>query len=125
MRCKVPLRQKKMKITHQTNMNDTPSPFIGQTSLARGIIIGLLVIVVVILLCALYIWGSMLGGPDTEPFVPPANNEPETPRADADIQILRTVSSSDELSAIESDLESTNLDSLDKELELIENDLKE
>ena len=94
-------------------------------SLARGITIGLLVIVLVILLCALYLWGALLTRQVEEPvnFMIPSNNEPETPRADADIQILKTVSGSDDLAAIEADLGSTNIDELDKELPLIENDL--
>lgn len=94
---------------------------IGATSLTRGIIIGLLVIVVVILVCALYLWGSMLN--TEEAFVPPANNEPETPRADADVQILKTYSGSDDIQDIETDLGSTDLNELDKELPLIEQDL--
>lgn len=94
-------------------------------SLARGVVIGLLVIVLVILLCALYLWGALLSKQAEEPIVfnPPSNNEPETPRADADIQILKTVSASDDIAAIEADLSSTNLDGLDKEMPLIENDL--
>jgi biopolymer transport protein ExbD len=101
---------------NQNPLSPDKPPFV------RGIVIGLLIIVLFILLAALYIWGSMLNQPQ-EIFVPPTNNEPETPRADADIQILGTVSSSDELTAIEADLESTNLDELQKELPLIENDL--
>ena len=96
-----------------------------EASIARGVIIGLLVIVLVILACALYIWGSLLAKQAGEQvlFTPPTNNEPETPRADADIQILKTVRDSNDLSAIEADLGSTNLDGLDKELPLIEHDL--
>ena len=104
--------------------NTENSHLIGESSLTRGVIIGALVVVVLILLCALYLWGSMLGD-EPEAFTPPQNNEPETPRADADIQILRTWSGSDDLSAIDADLNSTDLDSLDKEMPLIERDLEQ
>ncbi len=89
----------------------------------KGIIIGLAITGSAVLLGMLYLWGGTRTQSVPEPFNPPENNEPETPRADADIQILRTVSSSDEIVSIEADLESTNLDALDRELELIEQDL--
>ena len=112
---------------------DTPTPQPttsiqpAAASLTRGVIIGLLVIVLTLLVSALYLWGSMLSKNIDIPttFTPPSNNEPETPRADADVNILRTMSSSDEVTSIEADLESTNLETLDQELSLIENDLKE
>ncbi len=95
-----------------------------RATLMRGIVIGLLVLSLAILLSGLYLWGSLLSDvPAEEPWNAPSNTEPETPRADADIQILNTVSGSDDVPAIEADLESTTLDSLDKELDLIENDL--
>ncbi len=94
-----------------------------EASLTRGIIIGVLVLVLALILCGFYLWGSQIARETPIPFTPPTNNEPETPRADADIQILKTVSDSDEISAIEADLGSTNLDELDKELPLIERDL--
>lgn len=99
----------------------TPESEEGHTS--RGIIIGVLIIILVIILGGLYLWGRTLSQPEITP--PPArvNNEPETPRAETDVEILETVSSSDEISAIESDLDSTNLDSLDSELESIEAEL--
>ncbi len=108
--------------TTSTGGVPTPAP-----TLTRGIVIGLLVIVLIILVCALYVWGSMISRDIEAPinFEAPINNEPETPRADADVEILRTMSSSDEVASIEADLESTNLDSLDKELDLIDSDLKQ
>lgn len=43
---------------------------------------------------------------------PEMNKEPESPTAYAQVDSLNTISTSDELGAIEADLESTNLDSL-------------
>lgn len=51
------------------------------------------------------------------------NKEPETPTATAQTDSLNTMSTSDEISTIEADIESTNLDSLDSELIQIETEL--
>lgn len=100
----------------------TPESEEGHTS--RGIIIGVLIIVLVVILGGLYLWGRTLSQTETLPPPPvQVNNEPETPRVDADIKILETLSNSDEISAIEADLESTDLNSLDSELESIEAEL--
>lgn len=104
-------------------METNTQPVIPHTSKTRGLIIGGAVAVLVLIGIGMYLWGSSLPLSPQTPFNPP-NNEPETPRANADIQIFRTVSSSNELSSIEADLESTNLSSLDTELELIERDLE-
>ena len=98
---------------------------LSHASRTRAVIIGVLALALVLIFIALYLWGTLL---TTAPaaddmFVAPPNHEPETPRADADIQILKTVSSSDEISSIDADLGSTNLESLDKELDLIDRDL--
>ncbi len=83
-------------------------------------ILGVLLIMVVLCLGGLYIWGALLSK-NSEPALPtPINNEPETPRATVDTQILETTSPSDDLSAIEADLNSTNFDSLDTDLTTID-----
>ena len=51
------------------------------------------------------------------------NNEPESTTADAQVQALETVSTSNEIEAIEADIESTDLDELDAELEAIDAEL--
>lgn len=87
-----------------------------------GAILGVIIIMLVVLLGAFYIWGGLLKEqakvvPVETPIV---NNEPETPRADADTQILETLSTSDEITAIDADLESTNIDSIDTDLSTID-----
>ena len=106
-------------------MNISFKDILSHTSNERGLIIGFLTGTLILLLIGLYFWGSRLSTAPESVFIAPENHEPETPRADADIQILKTVSSSDEISSIKADLDSTNLDSLDKELDLIDNDLKQ
>jgi len=89
-----------------------------------GPILGVLIIILVLVLAGLYLWGGMLSKEQTrmnERTI--VNNEPETPRAEADVQILNTLSPSDELDAIEADLDGTNFDSIDQDLNSIDAEL--
>lgn len=89
-----------------------------------GVILGILVLALALIFCGLYLWGGMLHekeNPVSE--IPIVNNEPETIRATTDVQILDTLSPSDELDAIDADLGSTNLDSLDTDLTAIDAEL--
>lgn len=89
-----------------------------------GIILGILIIVLMAVLGGLYLWGAQLQQqltaplPELTPTRPSdeENNEPESNNAEADVQVLQTLSTSDEISAIEADIESTNLDTLDAEI---------
>lgn len=88
-----------------------------------GVVLGVLILILALILGGLFLWGSMLA--DKENTLPAIeNNEPETPRAEADAQILETVSTSDELDAIGADLESTNLNSIDADLQAIDNEFE-
>lgn len=87
-----------------------------------GPILAVLVVLLLIILGGLYLWGGMLA--KQAPVPPPiVNNEPETPRATADVQILDVLSPSDELDAIDADLGSTNLDLIDSDLTAAEAEL--
>jgi hypothetical protein len=90
-----------------------------------GPILGVLIIVLILILGGLYLWGSMLSQSENEARVERTipNNEPETPRATADRQILETTSSSNELDAISADLDTTNLDSIDTDLASIDTEM--
>jgi hypothetical protein len=90
-----------------------------------GPVLGVLVVILVLILSGLYLWGATLSKqlPQKEVSVQFPNNEPETTRAVADTQILTTTSPSDELSAIETDLGATNLDSLDSDLDVASREL--
>lgn len=105
----------------------TSAPLTQSHNSSLGLILGTLLIILVIILVGLYVWGAMLSeqpiAEQNKRVIP--NNEPETPRAMADTQILQTVSSSDSLEAIEADVDSTPLDSLDAELEEIDHELKQ
>ncbi len=91
-----------------------------------GPILGILLILLVLVAMGLWLWGSVLvqDEPLVDDFRNIENNEPETPRAVADMQIFGTMSSSDEMNAIEADVMSTNLDSFDSDLTSIDAELK-
>ncbi len=93
-------------------------------------VIALLAIALVGLLGLLYVWFASMQNAPAEP-APEAtrpsaadNNEPESTTAEAQVGNFQVVSNSDELSAIEADLESTNLDALDAELTAIDAELE-
>ncbi len=88
-----------------------------------GPVLGALILALVLILGGLYLWGSKLNQEATPTPETIINNEPETPRAAADQAIMETVSTSDELSAIEADLGSTNLDVLDTDITTIDAEL--
>lgn len=83
-------------------------------------ILALVVVVTVVIVGVLYVWGSQLSPNDlvdkdlTQKYT---NNEPETPRAKADVQASTVLSSSDEVSAIEADITSTNVSGVDTDIE--------
>lgn len=85
------------------------------------------IIVILILIGGVY-WYIQTHKPEivttipTRP-TPEMNKEPESPTAYAQVDSLNTMSTSDELGAIEADLESTNLDSLTREFNAIEAEL--
>ena len=90
------------------------------------VMLAVLIVVLVVILCGLYIWGSFLTRDlsQTEPERLIENNEPETPRAKADAEIFQTVSTSDSLDAIDADVTSTDLNSLSSELDTMEAELE-
>ncbi len=131
----------------QPNTNPTPEPVIAPDELklpeeamrvSHGgsgeqatlpIILGVIIVMLVLILGGLYLWGSTLGpapmNTDDGSTRPTAeeNNEPESNTADAQVQALETVSTSNEIDAIEADLEATNLDAIDMELGTIDAEL--
>ena len=94
------------------------------------ILIGVILLLIGILGGLLW-WGSTFFSPISvatpEPVAtrPTAeqNNEPESTNAEADVQVIRTLSPSNELSAIKADLFATDVDSVDKEMSVIDQTL--
>ena len=81
---------------------------------SAGPVFGIIIIVVLIILGGFYFWGTLSDS------MSPAEIEAEV---DAALEDLETQSTSDEVSDIEADLDSTLLDDLDKELEDIDLEL--
>lgn len=100
---------------------EAPASFSAEHHTHMGPLLGMLIIALAIIFGGLYLWGAMLGkeaGTLTQQRTLP-NNEPETTRAVVDQEILKTLSPSNDLDALYADLESTNLDNLDTELDQI------
>lgn len=102
-------------------INEQPSHF--------GLIIGVLVIVLALILMGLYIWGRLMLQepvvPNPSPQRPTAeeNNEPESTTAEARAEVLDIMSSSDELDAIEADLNGTRIGDIDTDINAIDAEL--
>jgi flagellar basal body-associated protein FliL len=96
-----------------------------------GIILGVLIVLLALILGGLYLWGSSINieipepAPEVAQPAPAENNEPESTIDETQIQALDTVSTSDEISAIEADIENTDLDELDAELDAIDAEFQE
>lgn len=86
-----------------------PAPIPVQTESKLGPIIGIVIVILVLVLGALYFWGEKL---NRESGV--TNDVINAEAAESE---LSTQSSSDELSSIESDLEATDFSELDANLE--------
>ena len=103
----------------------------AQTNVINGPILFILALLLVSILGGMYYWLNVMNTPAPLPTpapverpTPEENNEPESTTAEAQTQALETVSTSDEIDAIESDLEATDLESLDAELEAIDAELE-
>lgn len=97
-------------------------------SIANGPILFLLVVLLLAILGGMYHWFVVLKKdvPAITTSLRPSaleNNEPESTTAKAQTEAYGVVSSSDEVPAIEADVEGTNLDSIDSELDAIDSEL--
>lgn len=95
-----------------------------------GIVIGFLIVALITILGGLYLWSDILKKNNMQADMPVVtrptaeeNNEPESNNAEADVQILETMSTSNEIDAIEADLESTNVEVLGNDLEAVKSEL--
>ena len=94
-----------------------------------GVIIGILITALTMLFIGLYIWSELMNteisrtGPTIERPTAAENNEPESTTAEARTEVLNIVSTSDELSAIEADIEATVINDIGADLATIEAEL--
>jgi hypothetical protein len=97
------------------------------TSLVSGPILILLFAILLALLGGIYYWYTILmsetvTAPATRPTAE-MNNEPESTTAEARTGATDVVSTSDELDAIQADIESTRFDDIDDGFTAVENEL--
>ena len=99
----------------------------ASTSLVSGPILILLFAILLALLGGIYYWYTILM---SEPIAVPAtrptaemNNEPESTTAEARTSATDVVSTSDELDAIQADIESVRFDDIDDGFTAVENEL--
>ncbi len=113
------------ELKSKTVTKNTESSIVGAPLL---IILGFLLIAI---LSGMYYWLTVMSGGSimeptsatTEQPVAIPNNEPESTGARAQADAMLVTSPSDELSAIEADLEATNFDTLDTELNAIDTEI--
>ncbi|TSC62855.1 MAG: hypothetical protein G01um101448_736 [Parcubacteria group bacterium Gr01-1014_48] len=98
--------------TNNTIQPQTPPQKQGQI----GAVIGIIIIIVVLALGGLYVWGARLNKV-TEPNGETAEDIMNS--SDPTTDNLTTQGTSDDLSAIEDDLDTTSLDQLDAEMNSI------
>ncbi len=103
---------------------------VTRSSVISGPIVVLLGVILLAILGGLYYWyytvmsieiiePTVLSRPTVE-----ENNEPESTTAEARTSTMNIVSTSDEIDAIEADIQSTNLNDLDSELNAIDAELE-
>ena len=121
------MAEAEMKMPEQT-LGENTADALKQTS-RLGVILGMLIVFLILLLGGLYLWGASMQESSIDidygthrPTIE-QNNEPESATADAHAQALETVSTSNEIEAIEADIESTHIQGIDQEIEVIDAEL--
>lgn len=112
-----------MKMPENTDSQPAVKP--EKSSVINGPLLLILAVLLVGILGGMYYWfGTLTATPADTPIperpTPEQNNEPESTTAEAQAGAMMTTSSSDEISAIEADVEATDLDDLDAELNAID-----
>ncbi|MCX6735739.1 MAG: hypothetical protein NTZ13_01520 [Candidatus Parcubacteria bacterium] len=113
------------------NENITPAPqgspvIQPKESKPMGALIGAIIIVLLLLVGGVYVWSTriqpQITAPKDEQLLPDDNTialEQSATEPDTMIDTLNSQSSSDEVTSIEADLNATDLNSIDKELQSI------
>lgn len=118
-------KKEEMKMPENLGQSEGTVPH----SAATGPIIVVLAVLLLGVLGGMYYWFTVMQEepiivPEVSRPTPVENNEPESTTAEAQTDGMGVVSSSDELDAINADLESTNMESLDAEIGAIEAELE-
>lgn len=115
-----------MKMPENTDAQKVTSE---KSSVVNGPLLFTLVILLVVIFAGMYYWYLSLESEIVEPApverpTREENNEPESTTAEAQADAQLTTSTSDEIPAIEADVEATDLESIDTELNAIDAELE-
>lgn len=100
------------------NNQQPQSPATPQAESGTGPLIGVIIVIIVIIIGGLYFWGQQI-----EKRVSVESDTEIAGENDPASQNLQTQDSSTEINSIESDLNNTDLDGLDKEINTIDAEL--
>lgn len=93
------------------------NPMTPTNERSSGPVVGVVIIILVLVVGALYFWGAKLNKEQIQGAEKITNN------ADPVANSLRSQSQSDDLDSIQVDLQNTDLNSLDSDMENIDNEL--
>jgi len=116
-----------MKMPENTDMVETKKE---SSSIITAPLLFTLGVLLVLILAGMFYWFNYVANDTSKtPEVtarPTAeqNNEPESTTAEAQVETMQAVSTSDELSAIESDIDGTYLDDMETELNAIDAEIE-
>lgn len=94
-------------------------PGVAETEKSSGALIGTIIAIIVLVMGGFYLWNTKL-----QPQIAPETNvAPETPVSDANtsaaLETLSSQATSDETASIKSDLNATNINTVDADLQAI------
>lgn len=100
----------------QVPESNTPPPPDETEERSIGSLIGIVIIIVILVIGGLYFWGKQINDAQTPEEIA-TQSDPQT-------QSLKQQGSSDDIESIENDLEATQLNNLDAELEDMEQEME-
>lgn len=118
--------QNKNKVTEifvprETPVTNEPVPEIeAPQTKSTGAIIGSIIIIIILIIGGLYLWGKQITEKEAQSSITPEQILSET---DPALDLLKTQGISDKITDIEADLNATDLNNLDKELQNIDVEL--
>jgi cytoskeletal protein RodZ len=111
--------------------NDLPESDTNESSsIINAPLLFTLAVLLVLILAGMFYWFNVVSQNAETPTTtverptPEENNEPESTTAEAQVETMQAVSTSDEISAIESDIEGTMLDNIANELNAIDAEIE-
>lgn len=102
------------------NQNINTPQFGGSQKKSMGPVIGIAIIVVIIIFGGLYYWGAQINKQEAKDLQESLTAEQIESQEDTAVEQLEVQSQSDEVADIETDLNATDLENLDQELENID-----